>query len=268
MPFTDAPGFRMYYEVHGDGFPLLLINGLGGDHTEWLIQLPEFSRLFKVVTFDNRGAGDSEAPPGPYSTAQMADDATALLSFLGISRTHVLGFSMGGMIAQEVALRHPEIVARLILACTSPGGKGSERPAFEAIGSFACSSEADPEEQFRRLIPFLYTDRFCRDYPEEIDKAVRRRLSRPVSLPGQASQMAAAMGHGAWERLPAIAAPTLVLTGTADRLVPQVNSQRIAERIPGAKLVFLDGAPHRLFAEDAEAFHREVLAFLLDDSNR
>lgn len=105
MPFTDAPGFRMYYEVHGDGFPLLLINGLGGDHTEWLFQLPEFSRHFKVITFDNRGAGDSGAPTVPYSTAQMADDAAALLSFLGISRTHVLGFSMGGMIAQEMALR-------------------------------------------------------------------------------------------------------------------------------------------------------------------
>jgi pimeloyl-ACP methyl ester carboxylesterase len=265
MPFTNAPGFRMYYEVHGDGFPLLLINGLGGDHTEWLFQLPEFSRHFKVIPFDNRGAGDSEAPQGPYSTRQMADDAAALLSFLGISRTHVLGFSMGGMIAQEVAIRHPEIVDRLVLACTSPGGKESERPAFEAIGSFAFSPENDPEEQFRRLIPFLYTDRYCRDYPEEIDKAVRRRLSRPVSLPGHASQMAAAMGHTAGERLSGISAPTLVLTGTADRLVPPVNSQRIAERIPGAKLVFLDGAPHRLFAEDAEAFHREVLAFLLDE---
>jgi pimeloyl-ACP methyl ester carboxylesterase len=268
MPFTDTPGFRMYYEVHGDGFPLLLINGLGGDHTEWFFQLPEFSQYFKVITFDNRGAGDSEAPPGPYSTAQMADDAAALLSFLGISRTHVLGFSMGGMIAQEMALRHPELVDRLVLACTSPGGKESERPAFEAIGSFGCSPGDDPEEQFRRLIPFLYTDRYCRDYPEEIDKAVRRRLSRPVSLPGHAAQIAAAMGHTAGERLSAIVASTLVLTGTADRLVPPGNSQRIAERIPGAILVLLDGAPHRLFDEDAEAFHREVLAFLLDDSNR
>ena len=195
MPCTDAPGFRMYYEVHGDGFPFLLINGLGGDHTEWLLQLPEFSRHFQVIVFDNRGAGDSEAPPGPYSTAQMADDAVALLSFLGISRTHVLGFSMGGMIAQEVALRHPERVDRLVLACTSPGGEGSDRPAFETVASIATSPESDPEEEFRRLIPFLYSDRYRREHPEEIEEAIRRRVARPVSIPGHASQLVAAMGH-------------------------------------------------------------------------
>ena len=265
MPCTDAPGFRMYYEVHGDGFPFLLINGLGGDHTEWLLQLPEFFRHFQVIVFDNRGAGDSEAPPGPYSTAQMADDAVALLSFLGISRTHVLGFSMGGMIAQEVALRHPERVDRLVLACTSPGGEGSDRPAFETVASFATSPESDPEEEFRRLIPFLYSDRYRREHPEEIEEAIRRRLARPVSIPGHASQLVAAMGHLAWERLSGIRTPTLVITGTDDRLVPPVNSRRIAERIPGAKLVFLDGAPHRLFAENAETFHREVLVFLREE---
>lgn len=264
MPFTDAPGFRMYYEVHGDGFPLLLINGLGGDHTEWLFQLPEFSRHFQGIPFDNRGAGDSEAPPGPYSTAQMADDAAALLSFLGISRTHVLGFSMGGMIAQEVALRHPERVDHLVLACTSPGGEGSVRPAFEAVASIACSPEDDPEEEFRQLIPFLYSDRYRQDHPEKIAEAVWRRLARPVSIPGHASQMAAAMGHAAWERLSGIRSPTLVITGTDDRLVPPVNSLRIAERIPGANLVLLDGAPHRLFDENAETFNREVIVFLLD----
>jgi len=262
MPYTEAPGFRMKYEDRGDGFPLLLINGLGGDHTEWLLQLPEFSRHFRVIVFDNRGSGDSGSPPGPYSTAQMADDAAALLSVLGISRTHVLGFSMGGMIAQEVALLHPDRVERLVLACTSPGGEGSDRPAFETVAPIAGFPGGDPEGEFRRLIPYLYSDRYIREHPGEIDAAVRRRLARPVSIPGHASQVAAAMGHTAWDRLAGIRAPTLVIAGTGDRLVPPVNSRRIAERIPGAKLVFLDGAPHRLFAENADTFNREVLAFL------
>src|SRR3990172_4684489 len=120
MPHTRAPGFRMQYEMQGEGDPLLLINGLGSDRSEWLFQLPAFGRLFRVVAFDNRGTGGSEAPPGPYSTSQMADDAAALLTHLEIGRAHVLGVSLGGMIAQEVALRHPETTRKKRSAVGSP----------------------------------------------------------------------------------------------------------------------------------------------------
>ncbi|MBI5420619.1 MAG: alpha/beta fold hydrolase [Deltaproteobacteria bacterium] len=261
MPFTDAPGFRMYYEVHGSGFPLLLINGLGSDHREWLYQLPAFARHFRVIAFDNRGAGESEVPPGPYTTAAMADDAAALLSRLGVTRAHVLGVSLGGMIAQEAALRHPERVERLVLACTGPGGSASERPSPEALAAFVRSAAGNREEELRRTIPYLYTERYCREDPEEIEAFVRRRLSVPVSAEGHAAQMAAAIAHSAGERLRGIRAPTLVIAGAADLLVPPGNSRRIAWLVPGAKLVLLPGAPHRLFAENAEAFNREVLAF-------
>ncbi|MDD5762816.1 MAG: alpha/beta hydrolase, partial [bacterium] len=118
MPHTEAPGFRMYYEEHGSGFPLLMINGLGSDHLEWLHQVPAFEARFRVIVFDNRGTGKSGVPPGPYTTAQMADDAAALLRFLGIVQSHVLGVSLGGMIAQEVALRHPDLVDGLVRGCT------------------------------------------------------------------------------------------------------------------------------------------------------
>src|SRR5512145_772762 len=262
MPTTDAPGFPMYYEAHGDGFPLLLVNGLGSDHREWLHQLPAFAARFRVVAFDNRGAGDSGVPPGPYTTAGMADDAAALLAVLGIGRTHVLGVSLGGMIAQELALRHPERVERLVLACTSPGGAVAARPSDEALSAFIRAPEGAPEEELRRTIPFLYTERFAREHPGEIDAFVARRLQHPTSPEGHASQLAAAIGHAAGDRLSAVRAATLVVTGTEDRLIPPVNSERIAQRIPGAKLVLLPGAPHRLFAECAEAFNREVLAFL------
>jgi 3-oxoadipate enol-lactonase len=263
MPHTRAPGFRMQYETRGEGDPLLLINGLGSDRSEWLFQFPAFGRLFRVVAFDNRGTGGSETPPGPYSTAQMADDASALLTHLSIGRAHVLGVSLGGMIAQEVALRHPEKVLRLVLVCTAPGGEGSVRPDPETLRAFVRSPGDDPEEEIRRVIPFLYSEGYRAGHPEEIEAFVRRRLKKPVSVEGHAAQMAAAVGHSAWDRLGTILAPTLVIAGDGDRLVPPENSRRIAGRIPGAKFVLLPGAPHRLFAENAEEFNREVTAFLL-----
>jgi pimeloyl-ACP methyl ester carboxylesterase len=262
MPFTEAPGFRMAYEVHGDGFPLLLINGLGGDRREWLAQVPAFAKRFRVIAFDNRGSGESESPPGPYTTGGMADDAAALLALLGPGRVHVLGVSLGGMIAQEIALRHPGRVERLVLACTTPGGDVTVRPSPEALAAFVRSPGGDREAELRRMIPWLYTERFRRENPGEIEAFLARRLSAPASLEGYAAQLAAAVGHSAGDRLGGIRAPTLVIAGTADLVVPPVNSERIAERIPGARLALLPGAPHRLFAENAEAFNREVLDFL------
>jgi len=262
MAFTDAPGFRMYYEEHGAGFPLLFINGLGGDHVEWLHQVPVFSQRFRTIAFDNRGAGDSETPKGPYSTGQMADDAAALLSAMGIGRAHVIGASLGGMIAQELALRHSEMVSRLVLACTSPGGEGSVRPSSVALAAFVRTHDGDRESELRRMIPYLYSELCRRKRPGEIEEFIARRLSRPGSPEGYAAQLAAAVDHSAWERLGGIGVPTLVITGGDDRLVPPVNSERISERIPGAKLVVLPGRPHRLFAEDPDAFNREVLVFL------
>lgn len=262
MPYTEAPGFRMAYETHGSGEALLLINGLGGDRAEWLFQVPAFAARFRVVAFDNRGAGASETPPGPYSTAQMADDAARLLDVLAIDRAHVLGVSLGGMIAQEVALRHPERIRALVLACTAPGGEGAVHPAPEALAAFARSPAADREVEIRRALPYLYSERYRRERPAEIEAFVRRRVAAAASVDGHAWQLAAAVGHSAWDRLAKIRAPTLVIAGEDDRLVSAENSRRIAGRIPRAKLVLLPGAPHRFFAESADAFNREVLSFL------
>jgi pimeloyl-ACP methyl ester carboxylesterase len=262
MPYSSAPGFPLYYEEHGSGFPLLLINGLGSDHREWLHQLPAFAPRFRVVAFDNRGTGKSAVPPGPYTTAQMADDAAALLRSLGIPRAHVLGVSLGGMIAQEAALRHPDLVERLVLGCTGPGGGLSVRPSPEAMAAFAAPEGGDAESELRRMIPFLYSDACRTDRPEEIEAFIRRRMESPTPPAGYAAQLAAAVTHDAAARLERIRSKTLVITGDADRLVDWENSLRIAGRIPEAKLVVLPGAPHRLFAERADDFNREVLQFL------
>ena len=262
MPYTDAPGFRIYYEEHGSGFPLLLINGLGSDHLEWLHQVTVFASRDRVVVFDNRGTGESDVPPGPYTTAQMADDAASLLRTLRIPRAHVLGVSLGGMIAQEVALRHPDLVDGLVLGCTAPGGELSLHPAPEAMAAFALAKGEDREAELRRMLPFLYSESCIRERPGEIEGFIRRRLEHPTPPEGYLAQLSAAATHDASSRLGKIRARTLVITGDADRLVNWENSLRIAGRIPGAKLVVLPGAPHRLFAETADAFNREVLRFL------
>jgi pimeloyl-ACP methyl ester carboxylesterase len=252
----------MYYEEHGSGFPMLLINGLGSDHLEWLHQLPAFASHGRVVVFDNRGTGKTDVPPGPYTTAQMADDAASLLRALGIPRAHVLGVSLGGMIAQEVALRHPDLVDGLVLGCTGPGGKLSIHPSPEAMAAFAIAKGEDPEVELRRMLPFLYTDECIRERPGEIEGFIRRRLDHPTPPEGYLAQLSAAVTHDASSRLGNIRARTLVITGDADRLVNWENSLRLAGRIPKAVLVVLRGAPHRLFAETADAFNREVLSFL------
>jgi pimeloyl-ACP methyl ester carboxylesterase len=239
-----------------------MINGLGSDHLEWLHQLPVFALRGRVIVFDNRGTGMTDVPPGPYTTARMADDAVALLGALGIARAHVLGVSLGGMIAQEVALRHPDRVEGLVLGCTGPGGQLSVRPSPEAMAAFALAKGEDPEEKLRRMLQFLYTGACIRDRPEEVEGFIRRRLDHPTPPEGYLAQLSAAVTHDASSRLEKVRARTLVITGDADRLVNWENSLRLAGRIPGAKLVVLPGAPHRLFAETADAFNLEVLRFL------
>jgi pimeloyl-ACP methyl ester carboxylesterase len=166
------------------------------------------------------------------------------------------------MIAQEVALRHPDRVARLVLGCTGPGGTLSVRPSPEAMAAFAGAGGEDPEAELRRMLPYLYSDAYIQERPGEIGDFIRRRLENRTPREGYIGQLAAAMSHDAAERLDRIRAAALVITGEADRLVPPENSARIAGRVPGARLVLLPGAPHRLFAENADAFNREVLEFL------
>jgi len=262
MPYAALNGYRVYYEVHGSGFPLLLINGLGSDHLEWLFQIPAFEPHSRVLAYDHFGTGRSDVPPGPYTTARMADDACILLESLEIRRAHVLGGSLGGMIAQEVALRHPDRVGRLVLGCTAPGGSLSVRPSGAAMAAFLEAGRGNPEAELRRMVTYLYTDAYIAERTDEIEAFIRRRLENRTDPAAFAAQLSAAMTHDAADRLHRIEAGTLVITGDADRLVPPENSARLAARIPRAKLVVLPGAPHRLFAENAEVFNQEVLEFL------
>lgn len=265
MPFTEAPGFKMFYEVHGTegAAPLLLIPGIGSDSVEWADVLPGLSERFRVITFDQRGSGESETTEDDvYSAGMLSDDAAALLHDLGIAKAHILGVSMGGMVAQELALLYPDFVDRLVLCCTSPGGEGAIRASDDAIARFLHRAGRSREESLRRAAEVLWGEPFRREHPEVVDAWVARRLERPFSETGYARQLAVPVGHDAWDRLPEIVAPTLVITGDADTLVPPENAERIASRIPNARVVVLPGVGHKITAEVPELFVRTVTDFL------
>lgn len=249
-------GLKLAYEVTGDGPPLLLIQGLGYSGWGWEPIVAPLAESYQVITFDNRGIGASDAPPGPYDTAIMAADAVSVLDAVGVERAHVMGASLGGMIAQQVALDHPERVDRLILACTTPGGKASfplpaptERLIREAAGR-------RQEEAVR-----LFTVNALSS-PGPVDELVARRLAEPQNPLAWQAQAGAALKHDAWDRVGDITAPTLIVHGTADRVVDPRNAPLLAERIPGAELELLEGLGHLFFWDDPAATVRAVRDFL------
>ncbi len=272
---VDRGGIPIHYEVHGDGGdPLLLLMGLGIDSLGWERQVPAFAGRHRVITVDNRGVGRSGKPPGPYTTAAMADDAAAVLDAVGVERAQVVGVSMGGMIAQELALRHPARVAALVLAVTSarPGDdaravaeQGSAKSGLSLLGDAAGGSDmarADLGELLRFLMPLTFSERFLREEGAYLHSLFMRMVDHGFSLPGFAAQVNAVLAHDASARVPSLRAPTLVLTGSGDRLVPPHHSDELARLIPGSTLVKVEGGSHGLNFEQPEVFNRVVLDFL------
>jgi pimeloyl-ACP methyl ester carboxylesterase len=270
----------VYYEEHGTGEPLLLIMGLAADCQAWVFQLPAFAERFRTIAFDNRGVGRSSKPTGPYSIHQMADEAAALLDQLGIESAHVVGVSMGGMIAQELVLRHPEKVRRLVLACTYPepdadveehrefsvgqlGGKVSAAGEIEID-----LSAVDPFAFLQQMLPTVFNQEFIERELPKLMQVFSGALQYGFSMEAILGQVAAVMGHKATDRLHRIASPTLVITGDADRLIPPANSDILAREIPNARLVKVPGGSHGFNFETPDVFNREVLAFLTAEESR
>jgi len=274
MSTVRAGDIDVYYEQHGSGDPLLLIMGLAADSTAWLFQVPELARHYRTIAFDNRGVGRSAKPAGPYTIHQMADDAAGLLDALDVRRAHVVGVSMGGMIAQELALRHPERVRGLVLGCTfpEPDAEAEQQRAFSVAqfgGRVTATGETqidvsaiDPFAFFQHLLPRVFNQSFIdRELPKLL-QVFSGALQYGFSLEAILGQVAAVMGHRATDRLHQIKSPTLVITGDADLLVSPANSDILARSIPGAKLVKVPGGSHGFNFETPEIFNREVLDFL------
>jgi len=261
MATLQIDGRALYYEVHGEGEPLLCVHGLTVDTLGWALQLPSFSERHRTVIFDNRDAGQSSAGTAGYSVADMAQDALALADELGLASFHLLGISMGGAIAQEVALAAPNRVRTLTLAVTFPRG-GAWAHSLSKVWS-ARVREMPRERHVDELLLLNLSEEFF-----ENEAAVRfaRDLSlqnpHPQDPEGFARQLEASSHHDASDRLPTLSMPTHVIGGQRDILVPVWKSEELAALIPDARLTVLERAPHGLSMERAEEFNRLVLDFI------
>lgn len=268
MALADVQGRKVYYEVHGDapGTPLVLVMGMAGSCKGWLpLQVPAFREQHRTVVFENRGVGESADPGGPFTTAELADDVAGLLDALGIERAHVLGAFMGGMAAQELALRHPARLGRLVLTGTYARPDAKRRILLEKWAAMARAGT--PEEVWgrERLLWTLQdetleqsdlVDAFARSFPGE---------ALPIPADLLERQCAACLGHDALERLGQVRADTLVLCGRHDQLTPPRLHRELADALPNGRLVTLGDGAHLVLAESAERFNRTVLQFLAEE---
>ena len=248
---------KIAWESTGKGSPLLLIQGLGYGRWGWDPIVPGLDTQHLVIAFDNRGIGESDKPAGPYTVAQMAGDALQVLDEAGVERAHVFGASLGGMIAQELAVRAPERVDKLVLGCTTPGGPDAVPMPEVTIALFAEAASLAPEVALRR---FVENALGASPPAGLVDELFARRVANPPDPAGWQAQAAAGTTFPGVED--EIAASTLILQGTEDNVVDQRNAQVLADRIDGARVELFDGSGHLFFWEQPDAFVRIVMRFL------
>jgi 3-oxoadipate enol-lactonase len=244
---------ELYYERSGAGEPLLLIMGMSGTHLSWGDAFLDALRDdFEVVIYDHRGMGRSGRTEPPFSIADLAEDADALLGELGWDSAHVMGISMGGMVGQELALRHPERIRTLTLGCTYAGGEGAVMTSPEVgMKLFESMQSGDRERALRVGWEVNVSKRFAADDAQFADFR-RRALEVPANLPTIMAQIQAIQPHDTSARLSEITAPTLVVHGTEDEMLSSKNAEAIARAIPGARLEIFDGVGHLFFWEEPE----------------
>jgi pimeloyl-ACP methyl ester carboxylesterase len=255
--FADSAGVRIAYESFGEGPALLLMQGIGYARWSWDPIVPALAERFRVLSFDNRGIGESDVPPPPYTSRQLAEDAVAVLDAEGVERAHVVGASLGGMAAQELAAGFPERVDRLVLACTTLGGVGAVPMPAQSVALMQEAAMLAPDVAMRLFVENALAPHADRSLVEEL---YGRRVANPPDPVGWQGQAAAGVGFdgSALE----IAAPTLILHGTEDAVVDPGNAALLAERIPGARVELFSGCGHLFFWEHPERFADTVVEFL------
>ena len=266
MPKVKVNGINIGYGVDGYGEPLILLMGFSGGRRHWFFQMHAFKKHYQVVTIDNRGVGDTDKPSESYDIEAMADDTIGVMNHLGIDKAHILGTSLGGVIAQEIAINYPERVRKLILASTHPGGSEMEEARSEMQRALGLG-ESFSKEDIRSIdvMKFMSTVTalaFNKRLYRLILVPLSRIYAKSIGFEGLMGQFEAVTGCNTLDRLHMIKAPTLVITGTEDRVVPPLSSDVIASRIPNAKLVKLDGGSHAIQMEMSRRFNKEVLNFL------
>ncbi len=262
MPSTRVNGVNLAYELHGTGEPLVLIHGAQSDRSIFANLLPDFVDQFQVLVFDQRGSGQSEKPDVEYTIGMIADDTAALMEHAGFSSAHVYGVSMGGMIAQELAIRHGAVVRSLVLGCTTPGGSQAVSLEGEAIQNSHSTAPLSAEERGRALAETAFTTGYIEQHPELIPALIEARKKQPLDPIGFAHRMKAAYRHNTFDRLSQITCPTLVITGKNDALIAWENSQLLADHIDDSELVILEPAGHVFWVEQPARSREAIRTFL------
>jgi len=267
MPKLDSNGIEIYYEIHGSGEPILLITGLGYGLWYWQKLVAELQDNFQVITFDNRGAGKSSQPEGPYTVSMMAADTAGLLDALNLKHIAVLGHSLGGFIAQELVVERPDLVGKLILASTNHGGMKVIPVTPEAL-EVMTSRDGDPVELVKRGIEIACAPGFVDKYPEIVQELVDYRFTNPVPSAQYHAQVAAGAGTAAFsdgqvdDRMASIQMPTLILSGEFDRVVPPGNADLMAKKIGQAEIVLIPDTGHMFPIEKPAAAADAIKIFI------
>jgi pimeloyl-ACP methyl ester carboxylesterase len=266
MPKANVGDIELFYQVQGDGFPLLMIQGYSGGHNAWFFQTRAFKKHYQVIVFDNRGIGKTQRSPAPYTVKTLADDAVGLLNHLGIDKAHILGMSLGGMVAQELAINYPEKVEKLVLVCTTTGDDeitNVHPDMLKALGLEEGDAQPDLRSlDFRQTTTAIVSLAFNKRLYRLINVPLVKLYMKLINMEGLKQQLEAVTGHSTGDRIHGIKAPTLVLTGNEDRLISPISSENIAGKIPDARLIKLEGGSHAFFMEMRKEFNREVLDFL------
>jgi pimeloyl-ACP methyl ester carboxylesterase len=263
MPRIEIGDVEMAYNVDGSGDPVVLIGGFTMVKESWELQIAELSRHFQVISFDNRGVGETSFPSEPFTIADMAADTVGLMDALDIESAHVFGVSMGGLISQILALDHPDRVERVVLGCTSHGGRHAVRPEREVMEILARASDPtmEVEEAVRSRLPILFAERFLREEPERLEEFVQFSLKYWPTPQGAAGQIGALSVFNVKRRLGEIRCPVLVITGSEDRMMPPENSKLLAGGIAGAELYMVDDAGHSFFVEKPGEVNGVLIGF-------
>lgn len=266
MPKIKSGDIEISYQTYGDGDPLLLIMGFGAPGAAWLPVLPLLPG-FKCIYFDNRGTGDSDKPAGSYTISQMADDASNLLEALGIAKAKVLGVSMGGMIAQELTLRHPDQVERVVLGCTTPGGptalRAPDTETDKLIESLDLVASGNYDAAIEMVMPLLFPQDFIAAHPELRQFMMGGlKMGPPPPRAILESTRAGALEFDAYDRLSQITCPVLIVHGDKDLLVPEANANLLKQRIPHAELMMIPNAGHSFAAPDPVGIYYRIVQWL------
>ncbi|MBE9209557.1 alpha/beta hydrolase [Nostoc sp. LEGE 06077] len=261
MPKVQVNGIELFYEIKGTGEPLLLIAGFMCDRSYWSLLLPYLVSQYQVIRFDNRGIGQSSIPNSPYSTQRMANDAAALLDILGINQVHLVGHSMGGQIAQELALLYPQKIKSLILLASLAKGDQRFNSLIEAWGDLATTIDLKLYEKL--IFPWIFTDNFY-SIPEMVEQLIEWVINYPFAptAHGIYHQSRAIINHDTTDRIQQIHCPTLVMVGQQDILTPVKFSEQLAQGIPLAELQVIAHGGHGFLIESTEVVTQAMLKFL------